>query len=305
MSETSATGTASATVTGLGAGRFPPGHPYRHRTAAVATKHDKTHVLARALGGYGGLVLQAATVDTDAFGTFTGDVARTAGPVATSIAKARAGIEASGHPLGLASEGSFGPHRVVGLVTVQQEVVTLVDAATGLVVTGHGEAPAPWAVTRHLAPDEPVPPDLRETRQVLVARPHDPLPGHSRQGISKGITTAAALSRAVRRAAAWSATGTAVVETDLRAHVCHRRRRVLAAAAADLAGRLARRCEACGSPGSGHVETVLGAPCAWCRRPTDAPLATVTGCPACGHRVRTDVPGAEPADPGRCQGCNP
>lgn len=288
-----------------GGAAFHHGHPYRGAVAAVATQHLKTAILDRALGGPRGLVLRTVTIDTDAFGTFTGDVARTAGPAETALAKARRGVEVAGLDLGLASEGSFGPHPVVGLVTYQQEVVVLHDALAGLTVTGRAAGPAPWAVSRRVTPDDPLPADLDPTVHALVARPHEPVPVHSDEGITKGIGNVSALHWAIRRAAAWSRTGTVVVESDLRAHVCPRRHPLLLAAAADLAARLAHRCPACGSPGFGHVEAVRGAPCAWCGHPTELPRETVDGCPACEHVVRRPVPGDGRADPGSCPRCNP
>ncbi|WP_459976123.1 hypothetical protein, partial [Nocardioides pyridinolyticus] len=51
---------------------LPQGHEMAGASAAVATKHHKTAIIARALSGPSGLHLQTAPVDTDTLGTFTG-----------------------------------------------------------------------------------------------------------------------------------------------------------------------------------------------------------------------------------------
>jgi len=48
-------------------------------------------------------------VDTDQFGTFTGEVARTGAPADAARAKARLAMSVTGLPYGLASEASYGP----------------------------------------------------------------------------------------------------------------------------------------------------------------------------------------------------
>ena len=55
-------------------------HELRGARAAVATKHDETATIARALGGPTGLRLQTAAVDTDTLGTFTGETPRPGTP---------------------------------------------------------------------------------------------------------------------------------------------------------------------------------------------------------------------------------
>lgn len=303
---------------------FAADHPYRNAVAGVVTKHHKTATLAQALGRPGGMRLHTVEVDTDVLGTFTGDIQRAAGPVETAIAKARLGIDATEHHLALASEGSFGPHPVVGIVTYHTEVVVMVDAHSDLTVVGRAGGFAPWTRSKVVATTETstdgradVPArsladdlaqlvgDLDPPHHRLIARPEDPVGHHLTQGITKGVSSPNELRAAVERAAIWSTTGRVRVETDLRAHMSQLRLPLILDAASDLAERLARRCAQCGSPGFGRVETLRGAPCRWCRSPTESILAHIDGCPACGHRVRHLVDGSDAADPGTCPECNP
>lgn len=124
-------------------------------------------------------------------------------------------------------------------------------------------------------------------------------------GVSKGVVTARQLLEAIVRARQVSPTGGVRVETDLRAHVCPPRHPLIRRAAGDLARRLARRCTACGSPGTGPVEVVRGLPCRSCGTVTDAVVAVVEACPACDHRTRRSIGDRAGADPSRCPACNP
>lgn len=135
---------------------LPPGHPYRDAPVGVATRHRKTPLLEAALGGRGGLVLRTVPVDTDRFGTFTGERARPGSAEQVVLAKAAAGAREGGLGLGAASEGSFGPDPVLPLLVVQHELVALVDVATGVGVVGRASAAAPWALGSEVASDEPV-----------------------------------------------------------------------------------------------------------------------------------------------------
>ncbi|HAN70836.1 MAG TPA: hypothetical protein DCQ36_04495, partial [Actinobacteria bacterium] len=79
------------------------------------------------MGDVLGMGVAEAAIDTDAFGTFAGDVPRVGTPTEVAIAKARAGMQLLGLDIGLASEGSIGPDPVSGLIMRDTEFVVLVD----------------------------------------------------------------------------------------------------------------------------------------------------------------------------------
>ncbi|GAB2633193.1 hypothetical protein GCM10027270_21900 [Nocardioides ginkgobilobae] len=305
---------------------LPPEHPYRDAPAAVATRHGKTATLRSVLGGPGGLRLHTVPVDTDAFGTFTGDRERPGPAHDVVVAKAVAGAREGGYDVGLASEGSFGPDPALPLAVVQRELVALVDLRNGLRVVGRAAAVAAWtarveigATLRPRDGARTVAERIDLARQAVVVRPApapDPLdlpPGTARpvgalaqgDGISKGVVTRRRLVLAIALAKEHSPTGAVVVETDLRAHVCPARRPVIRRAGLDLAHRLARLCRACGSAGVGTVRLDRGIPCRRCGDLTDEVRAVVHGCPACGHEEHTGQDGARRGDPARCSSCNP
>ncbi len=294
-------GTAPAGVAARGA-------PYDGDLAVLATKHGKLGSIAPELAR-AGLVVQAADVDTDVLGTFTGEVPRSAPPLETAVAKARLGMVAGGIPLGVASEGSVGPDPDVPWLTVDDEIVVLVDDRRGIVVAGRHASSDVVAVSAVVGPGAGLRDRLRD-----LARQAD-LPDHAvtvvpslgpPRPVRKGLRRIGDIADAVEACAAASPDGLARVATDLRAHCCPSRRAVIRAAAADLAHRLGARCPACGSPGWGLAEVRTGVPCAWCGAAVGRVRAEVDGCPACGHRVERPVlPASAVADPGECARCNP
>ncbi len=280
-------------------------HPYAGLVAVLATKHGKLPLIAPPLEETVGLRVKAVAVDTDSLGTFTGDIPRQGPPLETAIAKARLGMSAAGHALGLASEGSIGPDPTMPFVNADREIVVLVDDESGIVIW---ESHSSWdvvATTTSVAAGNDLGPFLAKASfpdHQLIVRPSI----GSVHPIHKGISSIEKLAAAVAECAAASADGLALVETDLRAHACPSRRAVIAAAAERLAGRVAARCPICGAPGWGRIDVQFGVPCRWCGTEVARPRAEIDGCPACEHReTRPVVSPNDRADPGECPYCNP
>ena len=170
-----------------------PLRSYTGRAAVLATKHDKLPLVAPPLAAVGREVL-AVAVDTDRLGTFTGEIPRPGSPRDTAIAKARLAMAATGSSLGLASEGSIGPHPATPLLTVDVELLVLVDDELDILVDlviGWAATPVPACCggppTRSL--------QLPETKlvvRVAAAR------GVSSSGDPAGSLTTGGSGRAVR-----------------------------------------------------------------------------------------------------------
>lgn len=216
----------------------------------------------------------------------------------------------AGCPLGLASEGSFGPLPDLPWLTADTEVLVFVDA------TLPAADGAPLVVVEALTSVDTnaVSCRVRSTAELsgflervgfpgvgLVVRPAGgPASGAP---VEKGIRDRDALARAVGRAVHPSAGGQAVVETDLRAHQNPTRMGVIAEVARQLARRLGTPCPACGVPGFGAVEAGPGLPCAVCGTPSERVRAGVLGCARCAFRLVRQSPGS--AAPVDCPACNP
>ncbi|MCL4423226.1 MAG: hypothetical protein M1115_08705 [Actinobacteria bacterium] len=280
-------------------------HPYAGRTAVLATKHEKLPLIGPPLLATIGLQVQTVPVDTDSLGTFTGDIPRQWPPLETAIAKARLGMNVARQALGLASEGSIGPDPTIPFVITDREIVVLVDDDNGIVVWESQHSSDIVAAATKVSTDDDLRPFLSKAcfpDHQLIVRPSS----GALHPIHKGISSIDQLTAAVTECATVANDSLALVETDLRAHVCPSRRAIIAAASVRLASRIASRCPSCGSPGWGRIDVQLGVPCAWCGTEIARPRAEIDGCPTCEHRETRPVISPEvQADPGECPYCNP
>ena len=275
--------------------------PYRGCVIAVGTRHGKQHQLAPAFRSVlGARLLTPPDLDTDRFGTFTGEVARRESPLDAARAKAKLAMDATGLPHGLASEASYGP--LPGGWYGHEEILLFRDDLFGIdVVEGHRTASMPGGSHR-VSRYGDTPASLLATLpgQALIVRPSGPAPDTA---ITKGITDTATLRSAIAAAAGVSPDRLAVVEPDLRAQHNPSRRVVLVGLATTLARRLATACPACAAPGFGRVDCERGLPCRICGTPTPSIGIEVHACPACAHRISQAVGGS--ANPAVCPACNP
>jgi hypothetical protein len=117
--------------------------PYKNTLAVLATMHGKERVIAPVLkDGLGLDVCLAMDLDTDRFGTFSRDIERTGSQLDAAKAKIAAGFECAPYArVGIASEGSFGPHPYIPFLALDRELVLLIDRERGLELAGHFASP--------------------------------------------------------------------------------------------------------------------------------------------------------------------
>jgi len=271
--------------------------PYEGQTAALATLHAKQRAIGPAFRRRLGLALSVPEgIDTDRLGTFTGEVPRPAGLKETAVLKAKMALEATGLPLAIASEGSFGPHPVIPFLPLAREALAFIDTARGLSLVEERASERTNFAALDLTPGADVP--------AFLARAGFPSHGLIlRNGgrIVKGIADRAKLERLIA-----SADGPCRLETDMRAHMNPTRMREIARLAHALARRLATPCPDCEAPGFGRIRTEGGLPCGDCGAPTALVRAEVHGCALCGHEHRLPrKDGASTAAPAACPLCNP
>ena len=280
---------------------------YRHRVAALATKHAKECALAWPLSrGLGLSLLVPLSVDTDTLGTFTGEIPREGTPAEVVRRKARLGMAATRLPFGLASVVSFCPHPLMPFLPSDFEVLVFVDDEEGFTVsveivtveTNYGQARCANA-TEALA----FAAQSRFPSHALIVRPA----GHADPAlIRKGLREEEAVRSAIRQAIEQSPEGLACLETDMRAHANPTRMGVIRRLGGRLARCLRTHCPKCRCPGFGRVGTEPGLPCAECGEPTGMTLWEIHGCPRC--HVRRPSPradGSKTAPPQYCPFCNP
>jgi hypothetical protein len=283
------------------------GRIYAGRQAALATMHGKEQAIAGPLLERLGLsLLVPPEVDTDVLGTFTGEVPRPGRIEETAIAKARMGMQASGLRIGIASEGSYGPHPQIPFVAAGIEIMVLVDDERGIVVREKiiDENPVyDHALAASMADIEPFLRRVDFPRQALIVRPNTPLPNAP---IHKGVADAVELASAIAECARLSGDARAMVQTDMRAHMNPSRMHVIARLAAKLADRIATQCPDCATPGFGVTGVELGLPCKWCGGASTLVQREILECAACDHVEKRPRPdGLTHADPAQCPSCNP
>ncbi len=283
------------------------GHPYTATAIALATLHGKAEALAPAFAAIGARLVMAEGVDTDALGTFSGEVERRLPALDAAIAKARLGMAATGLPLGLATEGSFGPHPVIGFLPLHREIAVLVDDTRGVVIAewldSHQARYGGCLLQAGDTLDEAQLQRFGFPEHALIVRSE---PFAAGDPVCKGIRERAALDAAIDTCRRASPVGQAWVETDMRAHMNPTRMQRIALLAERLVARAGTCCPQCQAPGFGKTGIVAGLPCADCGAPTSAVLSEIATCSACGFRdVRGRSDGLTEADPAQCDLCNP
>ena len=278
-----------------------PRHPWTGQVAAIATKHGKQRQFGPPLARLVGLDVVVAAVDTDLLGTFSGEVPRPGSPLETARRKAEWAIEYSGARIGLASEGSFGPHPDVPYLAVGVELAICLDEQNELEIVEH--VMSTDTNFQHLDVSElPIPAAFFQSADfpahALVVSP----PGETTP-MFKGLVDRHEVDHAV--AVCLDRAGRALLQTDMRAHLNPTRQRNLTKLADQLARRIATLCRACGSPGWGLVTVETGLPCEWCARPTLLVASDVFGCAHAGCDERRRQPRVELAPAGQCPACNP
>jgi hypothetical protein len=293
---------------------MPSSSPYRGARVALATRHGKEKVIARALRhGLGAELLHVTSVDTDALGTFCGGVQRQGTALEACIAKAEAALNSGHTPLAIASEGSFGPHPHLPFLAAGLECMVFLDRERGLRINEQALARRTNFAHRLVDPSTTTGADPEFQRwlgqvgfpsHALIVRPHR---GTASSGaVVKGLGLWEALAPAITTAAAASSDGLALVETDMRAHLNPTRMAAIRRLAFRLVRRLAQVCPACQTPGWGVVDQRQGLRCGDCGLPTALVCTVVWGCQRCDHQEEHPRPdGLLRADPGHCQWCNP
>ncbi len=295
--------------------------PYWGQQIVLTTKHEKARAIAWPMRvGLGLEVVTASEIDTDLLGTFTGEVERTSSPLETVVKKARLGMAVSGMSLGLANEGSFGPHPYLFFIPGTQEIMAFIDDRLEIEVTeqlittetnfSHILAASIGELDDYLA-------RAKFPSHGLIIRPNREKgnSGASADGgglpakdglVIKGVRAFDDLEKALDLCRLQSSDGKAFVETDMRAHMNPTRQRVIRRLAIKLSRRLRQLCPVCSCPGWGLTDFLPGLPCAVCGRASDKALFEIYSCQKCLHQEQLPRRDGEvAAQPRDCNYCNP
>lgn len=280
--------------------------PYTGKCVLMTTKHAKSIAVAPGFQEILGAAVAEYPIDTDALGTFSGEVKRRGSALDCARRKCEWGLNLLNAKFGIASEGSFGPHPYIPFIPAGLEVLYFIDRERNF----HLHVSRLCEKTNYRAKTidsfEALQTFAAETQfpsHALIVRPNRM---KSRDFIFNGIDTPEELERAFFHSGMQSSDGLVWVETDMRAHVNPTRMSEIAELARQLAQRLATRCPACRAPGWGLVNAEKGLRCEYCDQPTDMIEHEEFGCVLCNHTVeiqRRD--GLVSAPQLHCGWCNP
>lgn len=279
-------------------------HPYAGQTVLFATKHGKEKILAPLFAQID-CNLIVASVDTDEFGTFSGEIERKGSIRETLLAKIKKAQEVCpGHRLYLASEGSFGPHPQLGLIPTDLESLLLFDSERDVGLSADYLSTEVVHFEREFGPSEDFRSYLRENgfpRHAVMVRPSG-----RPDLIFKGLQDEGSVDQAMLASFTASPVGRVLILSDLRA--CHNptRQDAIRRAGVRLIEDLRHLCPRCSHPGFRIVEGIPGLPCKDCREPSRVAKSVLSRCVFCGHESLSPRPdGLQSIEPGECEVCNP
>jgi hypothetical protein len=278
---------------------------WQERKCVLATMHKKESVMSPQLEQKLGITVTVPqNFNTDHFGTFTRDVKRVGNQLEAARSKALAAIELTGFDLGVASEGSFGPHPSLPLLSSSLEIVVLIDKRNELEIIGHYRA-SDVRVQGQVAhtPEEAktIACSWGFPEQGVIVR----LSEKSNRNVYKDIKTIDELEEVSTRLLSKWFVNSIFLETDMRAHRCPRRMESIKMATLDLITNCKSACPKCDTPGFVVTDTVKGLLCIHCNLPTDLVKETVYTCKKCTYTENKPVTQKLYAEPGECQWCNP
>lgn len=274
-------------------------HPYHGIQAVITTQHSKEKLVAPAFTSLGIEILHHK-FDTDILGTFSGEIPRALSQRDTALKKARIGMEALGIKFGLASEGSVGPDPLVPFINSAIEALAWIDDENGIEIVEYERGMEVIATKIELT-------SLDSLDEFLVRAdfPNHALIAYSPSNkglIYKGLREVSTLEKALLEI---TKSGSAVIESDLRAHMSPSRSEVIKRCAEKLIERLKVLCLECQSPGFGTVANLYGLECEECGEEVkEAIRGELIGCAKCEYREER-LNGKKLASPAQCQWCNP
>lgn len=277
---------------------------FKGRKLIIATKHHKEKVLAPLLEEALGVeCFTSHNFDTDTLGTFSGEVERKQDPIATARQKCLLAMEESNCDLGVASEGSFGPHPSIYFASADDEFLLFIDKKNDLEIIARA-----LSVETNFNAKE-----IENEQQLIAFAKAAQFPSHALilrksktdvTNIKKGITNLAELKSTF--ATLSSINGKAYVETDMRAMYNPSRMRVIENAAKKLVAKINNNCPHCKTPGFDVLEVKKGLPCGLCGLATRGVLSHMYKCAKCNFTEEKSYPNDKMAeDPTFCDFCNP
>lgn len=277
---------------------------FQGRKLIIATKHQKEKVIAPLLDSALGVVCFVnESFDTDTLGTFTGEIERELDPIATARKKCLLAMELSNCDLGVASEGSFGPHPSLFFVNADDEFLIFIDKKNKLEIIVRELSTETNFNGQEIESET----DLLEFARSVQFPSHGLILRKSKtdnSDIIKGITDLDQLKESFKTLLENS--NSVYAETDMRAMYNPARMQVIEAAAQKLLAKINAVCPQCNTPGFGITDAKRGLECSLCGSLTNSTLSYRYVCQHCQYTKEDMYPhGKTSEDPRYCDYCNP
>jgi hypothetical protein len=277
---------------------------FQERKLIIATKHEKESVIAPILEKELGVsCFIDKNFDTDTLGTFTGEVERELDPISTAREKCLRAMKLNNCDLGIASEGSFGPHPSIFFVNADDEILIFIDSKNNIEV-----------IVRELSTSTNFNGKQIQTQKELLefAKQTD-FPKHGlilrkskdeNTDIHKGLIDLVNLNSTFELLL--SKYNSVYAETDMRAMYNPTRMSVIKKATQKIVDKIKSTCPQCQMPGFGITDAKRGLECSLCGSPTNSTLSYVYVCQHCKFTKEEMYPNKKiTEDPTYCDNCNP
>jgi hypothetical protein len=242
-----------------------------------------------------------SALNTDQFGTFSGEISRTLSPLKAAVAKCDLAYDLTGCDLVLANEGSFGPHPSLFFVPSNEELMLLRDYKHNLSI---------WTTvlstnTNYNSLEITNVNQLMEFAKTIGFPKHGfILLSSDRMQIKKDFKTLDEAKHALTKLL--QIQQSCIVETDMRAMYNPTRMKVIEELALKLVKKIKTVCPSCSTPGFDVIRINPGLPCMACKSQTSSTLSWVKGCLSCSHEELIEFPhNKREEDPMYCNYCNP
>lgn len=275
---------------------------YKDKFVLLASKHRKEQAVEPVFREKMGCNVCVEDIDTDQFGTFTGEIPRTMPAYENCILKAKYGAKEKKYVLSIASEGSFSPHPSNPFMPLAHEIMVFVDLENDWVI-----AEQLMTVNTNYKMMTIHQDTILEAFLESVHFPSHALTlqsGDRQNIIAKGINNQDKLQELLDMG--FKKYNELFIATDMRAMMNPTRMQTLIELAEKLAIRIMRSCPGCGIPGFGFKSVSGHLPCSLCGAETQMYQYEDWGCIRCDYqdqRLRKDQ--LIVADPTHCDYCNP
>jgi hypothetical protein len=277
---------------------------YFNQICYLASMHKKENAIAIPFKKFLGCKVIAPEINTDLFGTFTGEIERKSSPLECAKQKCLKGLEISGGTLAIASEGSFCPHPSMPFISADFEVLFFKDLDLEFELTL-------TKISSNTNFSKKVIDTLEELNQfadnalfpshAINLSPHD---SQKPNILFKGIQDRIELFQVFQECKKISKHAKVLVETDMRAHKNPTRMKVIEQLSYEMAARLTSTCPSCKTPGWGLSKSNPGLACKACKMPTELINSQNFACCKCTYEETIDMQ-QKLAEPEFCAFCNP